>query len=273
MGNLKGKVAIVTGGAGASAGGTGGAISMRLAKEGAKLIIVDINEENGLKTENLIKEAGFEAKFIKCDVTKEDEIKNTVTEAINTYGKLDILVNNAYVYDASKKLTELTAEDWDFQFNINLKGHFLFTKYAVPELIKNKTSVIINISSTGSISYDDKGTAYACAKAALNTLSGYTAVQYGRKGLRCNAILPGLLLSDEMDAMISQDPGMAAMFGVYDQNILINRHGNGKDVASLVAFLASDEAEYITGAKLVIDGGMSAHASELSQMRSLMGED
>lgn len=267
---LKDKVAIVTGASGGGAGGTGSSIAARLAKEGAKVVLVDINVEGGKALESTLKSDGYDVLFVKGDITKEDEVQAVINQTIKTYNKLDILVNNAYIYDDSEaKIADYTVSDWDKQFAVNVRGHFLFSKYAIPHLIKNEHSSIINISSMGSKSAEDKGVGYGASKAALNTLTKYTAVQYGRDNLRVNAILPGLILSDDMDKMLEQDAGMAAFFGVYDNNILLNRHGKGSDVASLVAFLASDEAEYITGQLLTIDGGMSAHATELAQMREL----
>lgn len=272
MKRLEGKVAIVTGAGGSGAGGTGKEIALRLASDGAKVIIVDLNEEAGLMSEQEIITSGDEAYFIKCDISNEQEVKQTINSAIEKYNKIDILINNAFIYDNSQtKIADLNIEDWDRQFEINCRGHFLFSKYAIPHLIKNDNSVIINISSCTAISPEDKGVAYGASKAALRTMSGYIATQYGKQGLRCNTVMPGLILSDDMDKMLETDSKMKDFFDVYDKNILLNRHGNGKDVANLVSFLVSDEASYITGENIIIDGGMSAHATELSNMRDLFG--
>lgn len=271
MKRLDGKVAIVTGAAGIGAGGTGKEIALRLADDGAKVVIIDLNDEVGKITESEFINKGYDAYFIKCDISNINEVENAIYKTIEKYGKIDILVNNAYIYDDSQaKLADFDIEAWDRQFSINARGHFLFCKYAIPHLIKNNESVIINISSCSSISPEDKGTAYGASKSALNTMGGYIAAQYGRDGLRCNTVLPGLILSEEMEMMMEARPEMKSFFDIYDRNILLNRHGKGKDVANLVSFLVSDEASYITGASFVIDGGMSAHASELSDMRKLI---
>lgn len=273
MNRLKDKVAIITGAAGSGAGGIGSAISNRFASEGAKVILIDINDNEGIALEKELHNLNFEAIFINCDITKEKDIKKAIEAIIKKYQKIDILVNNAYIYDSSdNKIADYPIEDWDQQFSINVRGHFMFMKYAIPYLIKNESSSIVNISSMASKSPEDKGVGYGAAKAALNTLTRYTAVQYGRNNLRCNAILPGLVLNDDMDQQLLKDSTMKAFFSVYDKNILLNRHGKGSDIASLATFLASDESSYITGQLITIDGGMSAHATELSDMRSLKNE-
>lgn len=271
MQKLLDKVAIVTGAAGEGAGGMGRSIARTLAENGAQLVLVDINQEAGEKAVKEFKADGLKAHFIPCDISNADMVQKTVSQTIEQFGKLDILVNNAYIYDATQvRIHELDIEHWDQQFSINIRGHFLFCKFAIPELIKNPNSVIVNISSVASIAPEDKAAAYGASKSALNTLSGYIATQYGRDGLRCNTVLPGLILSEETEKSIAQSPEMQAFFSVYDKNILLNRHGTSTDVANIVLFLASDDSAFITGQKFVVDGGMSAHATELASMRDLL---
>jgi NAD(P)-dependent dehydrogenase (short-subunit alcohol dehydrogenase family) len=266
---LKDKVAIITGGAGADVGGTGSAITTKLANLGAKVVVVDINIENGEKLVKQLNDQGQTALFIKCDVTSEQEIITAVEQTIKTFGKLDILINNAYITEHTTSILEVSAELWDKQFAVNVRGHFLFSKYAIPYLIKNETSSIVNISSVSSLLGDDLHTAYACAKGALNTLTSYLAAQFGRNGLRVNAVIPGIILNDQMHQYLASSPQLPPQLAIYAQNIQLNRFGKNSDIASAVAFLVSDEAEFITNAQLVVDGGLTHHASELAQMRQL----
>lgn len=257
---FKDKVVIVTGAAGANAGGSGRITAYKFVEQGAKVVLVDINDQVGKAVEEDMLAKGYDAMFVHCDLSQEEDIKHVISETIRKYGKLDILVNSAYFSIQEGNVIDISAEDLDRIFAINARGHFLFCKYAIPELIKQEHSAIVNLSSISAITGELGYAAYGAAKSAVLSLTRSVATQYGRNGLRCNTVIPGLILSDEMlNAIIQQMPEMKANFEMLDKHILLNRHGNGNDVANAILFFASDNASYITGQTLVVDGGITKH--------------
>ena len=255
---MEGKVVLVTGSAGAGAGGSGKEIARKFAKNGAKLVLVDINEENGKLAEKEFIEAGYDAKFVKCDITDEEQIKNAINVAIETYGKLDILVNCAFFNGMDKSVVDLSAEDFDLCMSINFRGHWLMCKYAIPHLLKNEGANIVNIASIGGILGDHDTFAYGCAKAAMTNMSRSIACQYGTQGLRCNTVIPGLIMTDGLYNMMPEI-GQKLIQTLDHQIITPKKRNQGIDIANATYFLASEEAEYITGTTLAVDGGLMAH--------------
>lgn len=257
---FKDKVVLVTGAAGANAGGSGRVAAYKFAEAGAKVVLVDLNAEIGKMVEADMLSKGYEAMFVCCDVCQEDQIKNAIEKAVERFGKLDVLVNNAYFSAQEGLLADTPTEVIDQMITINFRGHFLFCKYAIPELIKQESSAIVNLSSISGVTGEIGYAAYGAAKAAVTSLTRSVATQYGRNGLRCNTVIPGLILSDEMIKMlVAQMPEMEKTFADLDKHILLNRHGRGEDVANAIFFLASENASYITAQTLVVDGGITKH--------------
>ena len=257
---FKDKVVIVTGAAGANAGGSGRITSYKFAEKGAKVVLVDINDQVGAAAEADLKAKGYDVMFVHCDLSQEEDIKNVIAKTVEKYGKLDILVNSAYYSIQEGNVADISSEDLDKIFAINARGHFLFCKYAIPELIRQSSSAIVNLSSISAITGELGYAAYGAAKSAVISLTRSVATQYGRNGLRCNTVIPGLILSDEMiKALVQQMPEMKGYFDMLDRHILLNRHGSGNDVANAILFMASDEASYITAQTLVVDGGITKH--------------
>ncbi len=252
------KVVLVTGSAGSGAGGSGKEIAKKFAKNGAKVILADINEINGKATEKELLDAGYDVKFVACDITDEEKVKAAIDAAIETYGRLDILVNCAFYNGMDKSVVDISAEDFDACLSINFRGHWLMCKYAIPHLLKNEGANIVNIASIGGYLGDHDTFAYGCAKAALIHLSRSIASQYGRQGIRCNTVIPGLIMTDEL---YNSMPEIGQkLIQTLDHQILVGKKRNqGVDIANATYFLASEEAEYITGTTLVADGGLMAH--------------
>ena len=254
---LDGKVALITGAAAGVQGelmGFGGASAWRFVREGAKVVLTDVNEEQGRRTEAQIREAGFDARFERLDVTSEQDWIDTVKMTVSTYGKLDVLVNNAGT-SARYDIEDTTVEVWDGQMAVHTKGAFLGIKHCAPEMRRAGGGSIINMSSVAGIIGMPTSAGYQTAKGALRMLSKAAAIQYARDGIRVNSIHPGLM-DTPLNAVPFSDP--AALAARLKQSVPMGRVGNAEDVASGVLFLASDEASYITGAELIIDGGMVA---------------
>ncbi len=257
---FKDKAVIVTGAAGANAGGSGRITAYQFASEGAKVVMVDINDEIGKAVEADMLSKGYEALYVHCDISQEEQIKNAVAAATEKFDKIDVLVNSAYYSIQEGNVADISAEDLDRIVAINFRGHFLFSKYAIPELIKQEHSAIVNLSSISAITGEFGYSAYGAAKSAVISLTRSIATQYGRNGLRCNTVIPGLILSDDMiNYLVQQNPEMKGYFAMLDRHILLDRHGNGEDVANAILFLASDKASYITAQTLVVDGGITKH--------------
>jgi NAD(P)-dependent dehydrogenase (short-subunit alcohol dehydrogenase family) len=248
MRRLEGKVAIITG----VSHGIGKSAALLFAREGAKVVGCATTVETGEATMRQIREEGGEGSFIRCDVSKSDEVKAMVDFAVRTYGKLDILYNNAG-RGFGGPITELSEEDWDRAIDVNLKSVFLTCKYAIPELIKQPTSAIINTSSIAGLAartlLGAELHAYSATKGGINSLSRWIAARYGPKGVRVNVVAPGNLAAGMGERMRDNYPKP-----LLDQTPLKNL-GTGEDVANAALFLASDEAKYITGVILPVDGG------------------
>lgn len=249
MGRLDGKVALISGGA----RGQGAAEARLFAREGAKVVLGDVLEVEGTKVAADIAEHGGEAVFVRLDVTKEDDWRRAVNLAVSRFGKLTTLVNNAGILRRGT-VEETTAEQWDLVMNVNAKGVFLGTKYAVPAMRKAGTGSIVNISSVAGLRGGANSTAYTASKGAVRLLTKSTAIQYGKDGIRCNSIHPGPIETD-MIADTMRDPEALAQSV---SRVALGRVGKPEEVAACVLFLASDDSSYVSGSELVVDGGITA---------------
>ena len=247
---LEGKVAIISGGA----RGMGAAEAKLFAREGAKVIICDVLEDEGRQTEAEINEVGGDAVFVKLDVTSQDEWENAVNTAIERFGKLDILVNNAGIIVQST-IEDMTVELWDKVMDVNAKGVFLGTKTAIPHMKGAGGGSIVNISSiSGIVGQDNVNAGYNASKGAVRIFTKAAAVQYAKENIRVNSIHPGPIATP-MTAEGRADPERVAL--TLDRTPL-GRYGEPEEVANAVLFLASDEASYVTGSEIVVDGGYTA---------------
>ena len=246
---LENKVALISGGA----RGMGAVEAKLFAKEGAKVIIGDMLEEEGRQVEAEINETGGECVFVPLDVTNEDAWQRAVNEAVSRFGKLDILVNNAGIYRAHD-VVETTAAEWDLVMAVNAKGVFLGTKYAIPEMRKAGGGSIVNISSVAGLVGSKETTAYTASKGAVRLLTKSTAIQYASEGIRANSVHPGTIETPMTAGLLADDAHREDRIN----RTPIGRLGRPEDVAYGALYLASDEASFVTGSELVIDGGRTA---------------
>jgi len=247
---LEGKVALISGGA----RGQGAVEAKLFAREGAKVVFGDILDESGKQVEAEIHEAGGEAAYVHLDVTREDDWRTAVNTAIDRYGKLDILVNNAGIL-IRKGIEDTTEEDWDRIMGVNAKGAFLGTKHSIPAMRQAGGGSIVNISSTAGLVASPSGSAsYTASKGAVRLLTKSTAIQYAKEGIRCNSIHPGPIDTDMIQETLT-DP---AKLDERMQRLPMGRVGTADEIAYGVLYLASEEASFVTGSELVIDGGTTA---------------
>ncbi|MCH9029790.1 MAG: glucose 1-dehydrogenase [Bacteroidetes bacterium] len=250
MGRLDGKVALISGGA----RGQGAAEARIFAQEGAKVVIGDVLDAEGTSVAAEIAESGGDALFVHLDVTDEEDWRSAIEAAVSSFGKLDVLVNNAGIWRRGR-VEDTTVEDWDTIMDVNAKGVFLGTKLAIPEMRKAGGGSIINISSTAGLVGGPRSSAYTASKGAVRLLTKATAVQYAKEGIRANSIHPGPIET----AMIQQ------VWQGDEQNreeaiarTPLGRIGTPEDIAYGALFLASEESSFMTGSELVIDGGSTA---------------
>ena len=247
---LKGKVALISGGA----RGMGAAEAKLFAQEGAKVTIGDILEDEGRKTEAEINESGGECIFVRLDVTNESDWQNAVSAAVDRFGKLDVLVNNAGIL-IRKSIEETTVEDWDRIMGINVKGVFLGTKHAIPAMRSSGGGSIVNISSTAGLVGSLEGSpSYTATKGAVRLFTKAIAIQHAKDGIRCNSVHPGPIDTEMIRDTITDADRWAARL----RRLPMGRVGTAADIAYGVLYLASDEASFTTGAELVVDGGFLA---------------
>ena len=247
---LEGKVAIVTGGA----RGMGAAEARLLAREGAKVTIADVLEDEGKAVEAEIAEAGGDALFIRLDVTSEQDWSKAMEQTVARFGKLNILVNNAGI--SSRAFPDPTDIDgWDRIMEINSKGVYLGTRAAIPAMLEAGGGSIVNISSImGLVGSAEGHPAYNASKGAVRIFTKAMAVRHGKDGIRVTSVHPGFM--PPMASGTGFDPEQRK--GLIDQTPL-GRQGEVDEVAYAVLFLASDEASFITGTELTVDGGFTAH--------------
>jgi NAD(P)-dependent dehydrogenase (short-subunit alcohol dehydrogenase family) len=249
---VKGKVAIVTGGA----NGIGEATARLMANEGARVAIVDIDDENGNRVAGEIKKGGDIADFWHMDIAKENEVSQVFAGVYRKYGKLHILVNNAGIPGYRKPAHETTSEEFDHVMNVNLKGAFFCTKYAAPYMIKSGSGSIVNVASCyGIIGCDTP--VYDTSKGAMRAMSKSDAIQYARFKIRVNSVHPGNVITPLFRKLVERiGGGFDFTHEILGAMCPLDRMGTPEEIAYGILFLASDEASYITATELVIDGGM-----------------
>ena len=255
---LKGKVAIVTGAGSVGPGwGNGRAIAARFAEEGAKIFAVDLHADRLVETENAAK-ADIRAHI--CDVTDGKAVKEMIETCVEHFGRLDILVNNVGGSAAGGPV-EMSEEVWDAQVDFNLKSVFLGCKHALPVMERQGSGAIINIASSSCIRWTGSAqVAYAATKAGVIQLSRVVAVQYAAKGIRVNTVVPGQLHTPMVETRLAKQRtggDVEALLKSRLKRIPIGFAGDGRDTANAALFLASDEARFITGTEIVVDGGMT----------------
>ena len=250
MGRMDGKVALISGGA----RGQGAAEARLFAQEGAKVVIGDLLDVDGMRVAAEIAELGGEAVYVHLDVTREEDWQSAVQAAVSAFGKLDVLVNNAGIWRRGR-VEDTTVEDWDAVQNVNSKGVFLGTKAAIPEMRKAGGGSVINISSTAGLVGGPRSTAYTASKGAVRLFTKATAIQYAREGIRSNSIHPGPI-DTEMIQQVWQGEDNSREESI--ARTPLGRVGTVDDIAYGALFLASDESSFMTGSDLVIDGGSTA---------------
>lgn len=247
---LKNKVAIITG----AGSGNGRAISIEFAKEGAKVVLINRTKEKSDKTLEMIEEFNGEGISIGADVTDSKGFKAAINQAIDHYGKVDIIVNNAGIFDGQETYQTTDEETFDKIIEVNLKGVFLGTKYILDHMIDNEYGIVINISSVAGIRGGLASPAYTASKHGIIGLTGDLATKHGHQGIRALAICPGMIETSMTEDML-EDPSEETK-AIID-SIPLKRVGQAEEIAQLALFLASDDSKYINGAHIVIDGGMT----------------
>ncbi len=249
---LAGKVAIVTG----AASGIGKATAMLCAREGASVVLADISDSEGCEVERQIRNAGGEATFIHSDVSKEPDVQNLIRQTIEKHRKLDILVNNVGIL-LEGSITTTSPEDWQRVLDINLNSVYLCCRFSIPEMVKTGSGAIVNISSIQAISGFHNSAGYAASKGAILSLTRQTAREYAGLGIRINSISPGIIETPIFGKAMESPSGREGLEERWSKQIPVGHYGLPEDIAFAAVYLVSDEASFITGANLVIDGGLS----------------
>jgi NAD(P)-dependent dehydrogenase (short-subunit alcohol dehydrogenase family) len=259
MGTVEGKVGIVTG----AGSGIGRATARRMAAEGAAVVVADINVESAKETVALVEADGGRAIAQWADVSEEDAIAAMVQAAVDTFGGLHMLHNNAadvVIIQRDRGVADMEVEVWDRTMAVNLRGAMLGCKHAIPAMLASGGGAIVNTSSTAGQFGDLERVAYGVSKAGIDSLTRYVATIYGKQGIRCNAIAPGPIFTPSLEANIP-----AEQLDVFVGNLVTPYAGRPIDIANMVVYLCSEQARYVTGQVYNVDGGMVMHTPTFAQ--------
>ncbi|MDM7998860.1 MAG: SDR family oxidoreductase [Dehalococcoidia bacterium] len=251
MRRFEGKVALVTGGA----SGIGRATCLAFAREGAKVVVDDIQADAGEETVRLIRNAGGEAIFAKADVSKAPEVESLVEKAVDTYGRLDCAFNNAGVGEPLRRIHKTSEDNWDRVMATNLKGVYLCMKYELSVMLKQGKGTIVNTSSLAGIKGLSGQAAYVASKHGVLGLTKAAALEYATSGIRINAVCPGVINTPLIAPNMKERPQMEK---VYVDMEPIGRLGQPEEIAAAVLWLCSEEASFVVGACFPVDGGVVA---------------
>ena len=251
MNRLEGKVAVITGGN----AGIGEAVARRFAEEGASVVITGRRQQELDRVVKIIRQSNGKALDVVGSVTDEAHVQEVVRKAVDSFGRIDILVNNAGVGDFGKQLHEIDDATWDTIFGINLTGVFRMTRAVVQQMLKHKGGSIVNISSVASLVGIPGLSAYSASKGGLDALTRAVAIDYANDGIRCNVVNPALIDTPMAAPLMANPERLQSLLSQY----AIRRAGTPQEVASMVLYLASDEARWVTGGTFAIDGGMTVY--------------
>lgn len=265
---LEGRVAIITG----AGGGLGAEAARVLALHGAHVAIVDINGDAAHKVAAEINDAGGQALAVQTDISLEAEVKAMVEAVVARFGRVDVLHNNAAILSVEQRqrdrdVINMDVEAWDRAMAVNLRGAMLCSKYAIREMLKNNKGSVIFVTSGLGVQGDMSLSAYAASKAALIMLSKSVAAQYGKQGIRSNALQIGLAPAEN-----AHDSMPAPLIQIIRDNHLTPDVGTPRQIADVVAFLASDDSSFVNGSTLVADGGFGSHTPSLVAMKALFAQ-
>lgn len=251
MGRFKGKVALITGGG----SGIGRATALRFAAEGASVVIGNRNEQAGKETVNLIEQAGGKASFKKTDITKADNVRDLVKYTVDTYGGLHVAFNNAGVDDPQAMIPEQTAETFDRVLDVNVKGVWYSMKYEIEQMLTSGGGAIVNTSSIAGLIGFPGHAPYVASKHAVLGLTKTAALEYAKEGIRINAVCPGAIETPMLEGFIGEDKATLEYLKSLHP---IGRFGNPQEIANAVVWLCSDEASFVLGQGMTVDGGFTA---------------
>jgi NAD(P)-dependent dehydrogenase (short-subunit alcohol dehydrogenase family) len=251
MGQLENKVAVITG----AASGIGKATADLFAAEGARLVAADWTEAQGIEAVEAMKARGGEATFVRVDVSQPEDVRRMVQKAVDLYGGLDVIFNNAGIEGEQGMTADCSLENWDRVISINLRGVFLGMKYAIPELLKRGGGSIINNASVAGIVGFRSIPAYCASKGGVIQLTKTAALEYATQGIRVNAICPGVIWTPMVERFVGDNPEARKAFEALEP---VAHFGSPEDIAAMALFLASDQSRFCTGAPFVVDGGFVA---------------